>query len=60
MIAGLAAEKAGDKVKARDLASRAKSIVTGLEQAWGSDSYARYLKRADVAEFNAKLNGLVS
>jgi tetratricopeptide (TPR) repeat protein/predicted Ser/Thr protein kinase len=60
LIAGLAAEKTGDKTKARDLASRAKSILTELEQAWGSDSYARYLKRTDVAEPYAKLNGLVS
>ncbi|HEY6045134.1 MAG TPA: hypothetical protein VIU65_00945 [Pyrinomonadaceae bacterium] len=56
LIAGLAVDKTGDKVKARDLASRAKSVLTGLEQAWGSDPYASYSKRADVAELYRKLN----
>ena len=60
VIAGLATEKAGDKTRAREFGSRANSILTGLEQAWGSDQYNHYLSRHDVEELRKKLAALLA
>jgi tetratricopeptide (TPR) repeat protein/predicted Ser/Thr protein kinase len=54
MIAGLAADKSGNKTKARDFELRANSILDGLSQAWGSENYSRYAARPDVEELRKK------
>jgi len=59
-IAGLAAEKSGDKTKAREFASRAASLLSGLEQQWGHDNYDRYCARSGIKVLQAKLNALLS
>jgi len=48
LIEGLANEKAGDKLLARQLTAQATNTLAGLEQAWGSDNYKSYLARSDV------------
>jgi tetratricopeptide (TPR) repeat protein len=58
IIAGLAADKLGDKTKARDFASRANAILSSLAQAWGSDSYSRYQTRQDLVELRKKAAAL--
>jgi serine/threonine protein kinase/Flp pilus assembly protein TadD len=59
-IAALAIEKTGDKNKAREFASRATSILTGLEQSWGNDQYSGYLSRADISQFRQRLATLLA
>ena len=60
LVAGLGAEKSGDKTKARDLASRANTILIGLEQAWGGNGYAQYLGRADVDALQKQLRAVLT
>ena len=47
-IAALASEKAGDANGARDYATRAKQLLSTLDQRWGNDNYQKYLARPDV------------
>lgn len=54
-IEARAAEKLSQTEKARQLGSQALSIMSQLEQAFGSDNYQTYLKRPDVAELRAQL-----
>jgi len=55
LIGAQATEKAGDKVRARQLASQADSVLKGLEQQWGNANYQTYLNRADVKAFRDAL-----
>ncbi len=54
-IEASAAEKLSQTEKARQLGTQALSILSQLEQAFGSDNYQTYLKRPDVAELRAQL-----
>jgi len=58
-LMGLAAEKTADKNKAREFASRANSVLTSLEQPWGSEAYQRYLNRGDVQQLRQKVSVLL-
>jgi len=57
-VAALASEKSGDKTKARDYASRAKSVQSQLEQLWGNDNLNRYQHRPDIDSLSRSLKGL--
>lgn len=50
LIEAAANEKAGDKTRAQQLTHQASSILTDLEQRWGSENYKTYLARPDVKE----------
>lgn len=56
LIEGLATQKAGDHEKARACLSRAGELLTSLEQKWGAEVYANYLKRADVESYQRYLS----
>ena len=47
-----ATEIAGDKVKAREFASRAQELLSSLEAKWGSDYFKSFLARPDVDELH--------
>ena len=48
LIEGLATQKAGDQDKARTCLARASELLASLEQKWGAEIYASYLKRPDI------------
>ena len=50
-----ASEMAGDKVKAREFASRAQELLSALEAKWGNDYYKSFLARADVDELHRQI-----
>jgi tetratricopeptide (TPR) repeat protein len=53
LIAARASRSRGDDPKAREYASSAEQLLSGLEQKWGKDNYNTYLNRADV-QFSRK------
>jgi serine/threonine protein kinase/Tfp pilus assembly protein PilF len=53
LIAARASRSRGDDPKAREYASSAEQLLSGLEQKWGKDYYGTYLNRADV-QFSRK------
>ncbi len=55
-IAARAADKLGDKEKARQLASQATTILNGLEQTFGAANFRSYLNRPDVKEWRSQLS----
>ena len=55
LIAARASQLAGDKVAARDYASKADSQCAGLEQKWGKDAYASYLRRPDIQTYRNQI-----
>jgi len=50
-----ASEMAGDKVKARQFASRALELLSSLEAKWGSNYFKSFLARGDVDELNRQI-----
>jgi tetratricopeptide (TPR) repeat protein/tRNA A-37 threonylcarbamoyl transferase component Bud32 len=50
MIQARASELTGDKSRAEQLAKQAGTILTGLQQEWGAESYRIYLTRPDIQE----------
>jgi tetratricopeptide (TPR) repeat protein/tRNA A-37 threonylcarbamoyl transferase component Bud32 len=59
LIQALASEKTGDKVRAKQLAQQASTVLAGLEQEWGGD-YKTYLERPDVRDLRKQLDGILS
>ena len=57
-IEALASEKAGDKTRARELASHAAATLAALEQEWGGGAYTTYLTRPDIQEQRKQLNAI--
>jgi hypothetical protein len=55
LIAARADELAGDKSAARDYASQADSRCAGLEQKWGKEAYAGYLRRPDIQNYHNQI-----
>ena len=53
-----ASELAGDKVKAREFASRAQELLSSLEAKWGSDYFKSFLARGDVDELRRQIAAL--
>ena len=48
LIAARASKASGEEEKAREYASQAQQILSGLQQKWGHDNYNSYLNRPDV------------
>jgi len=55
LIAARASELAGDKSAARDYASQADNRCAGLEQKWGKEAYAGYLRRPDIQNYRNQI-----
>ena len=55
-IAAEAADKGGDKSKAREYALKARELLAGLEQRWNADSYRTYLTRPDIQRAKKQLD----
>jgi tetratricopeptide (TPR) repeat protein len=55
LIAARAAELAGDKSAARENGSQADSLCAGLEQKWGKEAYAGYLRRPDIQNYRNQI-----
>jgi tetratricopeptide (TPR) repeat protein len=54
-LQALAVAKSGDHDRAHELAEKARTSLSSLEQQWGSDSYHQYLARKDIRSVTAKL-----
>lgn len=55
LIAARASELAGDKSAAHDYGAQADGLCAGLEQKWGKDAYAGYLRRPDIQNYRNQL-----
>ena len=55
LIAARASESAGDKSAARDYAWKADTLCAGIEQKWGKEAYAGYLRRPDIQSYRSQL-----
>jgi ATP/maltotriose-dependent transcriptional regulator MalT len=58
-MAARASELAADKSGAQDYASRADSLCSGLEQKWGKEAYAGYLRRPDIQKYRNQLDQIL-
>jgi tetratricopeptide (TPR) repeat protein/predicted Ser/Thr protein kinase len=58
-IAAIATKKLGDNKKAHDIAARANSILSRLEQVWGGD-YLAYINRADIRRLRQQSETLLT
>lgn len=59
-IAARAARLTGKPEQAREYATRAKEILSGLQQRWGSENYKTYLNRRDIQTFRKELDELLA
>jgi len=60
LIAARARKNDGDAAQARDFASRAETLLAGLQQKWGDTSYQSYLTRPDIQFYRSQLNELLA
>jgi tetratricopeptide (TPR) repeat protein/tRNA A-37 threonylcarbamoyl transferase component Bud32 len=60
LIAARASKSGGDSQKAHEYASRAESLLSGLQQKWGGDNYNTYLNRPDVQFSRKQLSELIA
>ena len=51
---------AGDARQAQQFASRAETLLVGLQQKWSNDNYQSYLSRPDVQFHRSQLNELLA
>jgi hypothetical protein len=59
-VAARALRLAGNQGKAREHASRASEILSGLERQWGTDAYESYLRRPDVQDARRSLEEILA
>jgi serine/threonine protein kinase/Tfp pilus assembly protein PilF len=60
LVAARASRSAGDTQRAREYASRAENLLTGLQQKWGPDNFNTYLNRPDVQFSRTQLSELIA
>jgi tetratricopeptide (TPR) repeat protein/predicted Ser/Thr protein kinase len=60
LVAARASKATGDTDKAREYASKAQAILSGIQQQWGNDHYNSYLNRPDVQLSRKQLSEIVS
>jgi serine/threonine protein kinase/tetratricopeptide (TPR) repeat protein len=60
LIAARASRGMGDVQKARDYASHAESLLSSLQQKWGTDNYNTYLNRPDVRFYRKQLGEILA
>ena len=59
LIAARASELAGDKSAALDYGTQADRLCAGLEQKWGTDAYAGYLRRPDIQNYRNQIGQIL-
>jgi serine/threonine protein kinase/tetratricopeptide (TPR) repeat protein len=55
LIAARASELAGDKSAALDYGTQADRLCAGLDQKWGTEAYAGYLRRPDIQNYRNQI-----
>ena len=60
LIAARASKASGQEDQARDYASRAQQVLSGIQQQWGNDNYNSYLTRPDVQVSRKQLGEIMS
>lgn len=60
LIAARASDLAGEKMAARDYASRADVACNALQQVWGAEAYQSYLRRPDIQIYRKQLGQLTA
>lgn len=60
LIAARASQLAGNKSSMQDYASRADALCAGLQEKWGADAYAGYLRRPDIAIYRQQIDQIFS
>jgi tetratricopeptide (TPR) repeat protein/predicted Ser/Thr protein kinase len=60
LIAARASKANGEDDRARDYASRAQQVLSGVQQQWGNDNYNSYLNRPDVQISRKQLSEIVA
>jgi tetratricopeptide (TPR) repeat protein len=60
LIAARARNRAGDVRQAQEYATRAETLLAGLQQKWGNDNYQSYLGRPDIQFYRSQLNELLA
>ena len=60
LIAARAQKNIGDAAQARDSASKAETVLAGLQQKWGDTNYQSYLARPDIQFHRSQLNELLA
>jgi hypothetical protein len=60
LIAARASKANGENDRARDYASRAQQVLSGIQQQWGNDNYNSYLNRPDVQISRKQLSEIVA
>jgi len=51
---------AGDRASAREHASRAAGVLSGMRQSFGEPAYTGYLSRPDIQDYNKRIESLLS
>jgi hypothetical protein len=57
LIAARASQSKGQSERSMEYATRAESLLKGLQQRWGADNYNSYLKRQDIQFYRKWLSG---
>jgi tetratricopeptide (TPR) repeat protein/predicted Ser/Thr protein kinase len=60
LIAAQASLKSGNSQNARDYATRAQTLLSGLQQKWGDDKYTTYLNRPDIQFSRKQLSDILA
>lgn len=60
ILAARASQLTGDSTKAIEYASRGSSLLTGLEQKWGTENFNSYLNRPDIQRYRDQLKKILT
>jgi serine/threonine protein kinase/Flp pilus assembly protein TadD len=60
LVAARASQGSRDTQKAREYASRAEKLLSGLQQKWGDDNFNTYVNRPDVQFSRKQLSELIA
>ncbi|MFS8084418.1 MAG: hypothetical protein ACMG6H_02225, partial [Acidobacteriota bacterium] len=58
LIKALASQKGSNQEQARQSAAAAVTVLSSLEQQWGSSNFQTYLARPDIQKLRAQLHEL--
>lgn len=60
LIAARASQLAGNKSSMQDYASRADALCRGLQEKWGAEAYAGYVRRPDIQTYRRQIDQILS
>jgi tetratricopeptide (TPR) repeat protein len=60
LVAARASHLAGNESAARDYATRADGLCTGLQQKWGAEAYDGYLRRPDIQTYRKQIGEILT